>query len=163
MTLADLDELVVRKLKHYTEINEETGCWNWVGAKLKTGYGVLIVRILGKQVTQYAHRVSYMLANQITITRFRLVCHKCDNPSCINPEHLFVGDPYDNMDDKRKKGRSLSGVKNPKAKLTENEVREIRFRYSLGTYTYESLANVYKVGPMAVNRIVNRKQWQHVE
>ena len=162
MTLADLDELVARKLKHYTEICEETGCWNWVGGKLRAGYGVITVYVFGKKTSHLAHRVSYMLANQVTITRFQPVCHKCDNPSCINPDHLFLGTQKENLKDMVEKGRSLRGVKNSQAKLTENEVREIRALYALGSHSQRDLAKIYGIDQTTIGDVVNRLYWQHV-
>ena len=82
----------------------ESGCWLWVGHISKDGYGRL--RVAGKK--ELAHRASYRaFIGEIPDTL--LVCHKCDNPSCVNPNHLFIGTHQDNMNDKVAKGRQLSG------------------------------------------------------
>jgi hypothetical protein len=95
-----LNELVARNTP--TLSNEQ--CWPWQGAKLKTGYGVVSHRY-----KQYkAHRASFAIhRGQIPDGMF--VCHHCDNPSCVNPSHLFLGTPQDNMTDKVCKGRQSRG------------------------------------------------------
>ena len=107
-------------------------CWNWKGFINHDGYGRTWINDKG----YYAHRVIYSLAYPNTInlnapistdeTGFLL--HTCDNPSCCNPKHLWVGSHWDNMADKVKKGRSpdFSGDKGPRCKLTMDQAREIR-------------------------------------
>jgi len=110
----------------------EDECWNWKGYKNNEGYGRTWINDKG----YYAHRVIYSLAypNSINLnapastdeTGFLL--HTCDNPSCCNPKHLWVGTHADNMADKVKKGRSadFSGGKGPRCKLTMEQAREAR-------------------------------------
>ena len=79
---------------------DENGCMNWAGAKNVDGYG----RIFKNPVTYFAHRLSYLKAYG-HIDDSHEVCHKCDNPSCVNPEHLFLGTTKDNAEDRERKGR----------------------------------------------------------
>jgi hypothetical protein len=110
----------------------ENDCWNWLGYKNKQGYGRTWINDHG----YYAHRVIFNLAFPNTITLNApestddsgFLLHTCDNPSCCNPKHLFVGTHADNMADKVAKGRSpdFSGDKGPRAKLNMTQAREAR-------------------------------------
>lgn len=90
--------------------NTESGCWDWIGAKSSTGYGKLTIQ--GK--SWRAHRLSYSLFNG-GIDDGMFICHTCDNPSCVNPEHLFQGTPQDNVLDMISKNRHWNngGVNHP--------------------------------------------------
>lgn len=102
---------------------EHSGCTLWTGTKDSGGYG----RVYWGNAAYSAHRFSYELTNG-PIPDGMLVCHKCDTPSCINPDHLFLGSPQDNMNDKIAKGRAprMAGEGAPNAKLTWAAVRDIR-------------------------------------
>ena len=121
----------------------EDDCWNWLGYKNKQGYGRTWINDYGF----YAHRVIFNLAFPNTITLnapkstddFGFLLHICDNPSCCNPKHLFVGTHADNMADKVAKGRSpdFSGDKGPRAKLNMTQAREARQLRKEGVSTRE--------------------------
>lgn len=99
----DLKSRLMRKI----EIDHESGCWNWIGQKNRDGYGALKVALGSRElsVMRGAHRVSFE-AFKGEIADGLEVCHSCDNPSCINPDHLWAGTHQENMDDMRRKGRS---------------------------------------------------------
>lgn len=96
------ENLIVR-LRDHLKINEETGCWEWTGATIKKGYGVIRV---GKRHLLYVHRVMLELILGRPLEAKERSLHRCDNPPCGNPEHLFVGTTADNNRDADRKGRS---------------------------------------------------------
>lgn len=140
---------------------DENGCWIWIARKDRAGYGEF--RLNGK--TKKAHRVSYELTNpNVDITKF-CVLHKCDNPSCVRPDHLFHGSHNDNVQDKIKKGRAKykahNGSENGFSKLTEAQVLEIR---SLkGKFSQVKIGAMFGVTQANVSMILLNKGWQHVK
>lgn len=142
-------------------------CWLWI--KLldkKMGYGR--TKIGGK--AQGSHRKAFEFAVG-KIPKGLCVCHKCDNPPCCNPNHLFLGTHKDNMQDAARKGRfkwngiipGLKGEKSPMAKLTEVEVVEIKKMSGTQKFTQTFLAQKYGVGQDEISRIVNGKRWAHIK
>lgn len=97
-----------------------TGCWLWLGAIHRDGYGVLCAGGGNRPPILRAHRASYAQKNG-PIPDGLFVCHKCDNPLCVNPAHLFLGTHRDNMRDMVAKGRSTFGDKNPSAKAAKKK------------------------------------------
>ena len=99
----------------------DTGCWEWQASTFSNGYGQF--KVANK--TFRSHRWSYQhYLGAITDGMF--VCHKCDNKRCVNPDHLFLGNQQDNMDDMKSKGRQSLGVRNNRAILNEETVRLIK-------------------------------------
>ena len=133
------------------------GCLQYTGKITKDGYGT--IKIAGKSIS--AHRASYQSVYG-SIPAGLYVCHKCDNPLCINPFHLFAATHRENMADMRRKGRSRVGEKNHKVKLSESEVIEIRTRYSQGNVTQIRLAQEYGIGETQVWRIIHNIKWKHL-
>jgi hypothetical protein len=136
-------------------------CWEWQGARTKDGYGVYIPT---KGNPHYAHRCAYERIHG-PIPDGLLVCHKCDNPPCCNPDHLFLGTNKDNIDDRHRKGRTRTGVlrgaANPRAKFTIGEVRVIRARLANGE-SRKAIAKELDVHPESIARIARRKSYKEV-
>jgi hypothetical protein len=120
------------------------------------GYGKFMLDGVG----QWAHRVAWALAFG-PIPAGMHVCHKCDNPRCVRPAHLFLGTVTDNQRDSVRKGRHIKGEAVGNAKLTEAQVKDIRHRFRAGT-TQRELAASYGVAQTAVSAIVRRVTWAHV-
>lgn len=141
-------------------------CWPWTAACYPDDYGMLgIRRPNGGRTTMRAHVMALILATgEDANGRFGL--HSCDNPPCCNAAHLRWGTQKQNIADMdaRERGRRPihRGVSNPKAKLTEDEVRAIRARYKAGGVTQQTLADQYGVSQFVVSLIVRRKSWAHV-
>lgn len=135
------------------------GCWIWAAARTKTGYGTVGV---GNGKTSQAHRVSWELCVG-PIPDGMQVLHKCDNPPCVNPDHLFIGTNDDNMKDRKAKGRyDLRGEKNPLSVLTEDAVRDIRENYRPRKTPLKYFAEKYGVRLSAVHMAFKRKTWAHL-
>lgn len=132
-------------------------CWRWTGG-LSGGYGSLRI---GKRGNARAHRLSYALANGGPIPDGLSVLHKCDNPICVRPDHLFLGTQATNMADRGAKGRQAKGESNGRAKLTENEVHEIVAETRRGTPN-KQIARRFGVGRNAVGAIVRGDRWSHL-
>jgi hypothetical protein len=130
------------------------GCWLWTGAKDYDGYGQISVS--GKSAR--AHRVSYEDKHG-TIPLGAVLCHHCDNPSCINPDHMFLGTNADNVADKISKGRQARGEVQGSAKLTADKVLAIR---AAKTMTQRALAKQYGVSQGQIYNVRSGKHWGHV-
>ncbi|GAC1603195.1 MAG: HNH endonuclease [Acidimicrobiales bacterium] len=132
------------------------GCWEWVGRRDEKGYGRVGFH---SRPSVGAHRVAWELsAGPISDGLF--VLHRCDNPPCCNPSHLFLGTQADNNRDRHAKGRSRNldpGELHPKAKLTNEQVRQIRAEYERGLVTQQALAERWGVSRGNVSKILNRK------
>ena len=143
-----------------------TPCVESLYYKNKGGYGCCQDPWKPKQRMLH-HRLTYMLAHNVTPGDIvgLSVRHKCDNPACINPDHLELGTHADNMKDKadrkRARGGDIRGSKNSMAKLTEDIVRAIR--KDAKTAMQVDVAIKYNVTPGTVSYIVNRKIWTHVD
>lgn len=137
--------------------NYETGCWEWISNKIPQGYGMFWHR--GK--SRRAHRISWEMKNG-KIPKGILVLHKCDNPSCVNPDHLFLGNYKLNSLDmlQKKRHRAISGEKHYLAKLNILKVRKIREEYSTGNFTQRDLASKYKISQPSIGDIINNKTWR---
>lgn len=144
-------------------VNKTEGCWIWNGPCTYARYGTL--RIHGTHVA--AHRFSWELHNG-PIQNGLYVCHHCDNPPCVNPDHLFLGTNKDNVDDMWNKGRGVMcppsiGVNNVNAKLTDADIPIIRDLLSDHSITQNSIAELFHVTRKAIWQIRNGKTWTHVK
>ena len=125
-----------------------SGCWLWVGVLRGRGYGNYLRR--------YAHRVSWTIHNG-EIPDGLLVCHKCDTPACVNPNHLFIGTHSDNLKDCfQKSRRSTKGECHPEHKLTLGQVKEIRHSPKL----QRLLAAEFRISQSHVSEIKNGRKWK---
>ena len=133
-----------------------SGCLEWTGGLTDKGYGA--VTLMGEIS---AHRLSYRL-HFGDIPDGLLVCHKCDNPPCCDPDHLFLGTHLDNARDCSSKGRwnDRRGEKNGKAILTADQVLDIRKKLADGL-SQRTLARLYQVKPPVIYKIAHRISWLH--
>ena len=144
--------------------NTETGCWEWEGAKYRKGYGHFRRVFDGVWKMYKAHRFSYEYFNNggNLLDKDICVCHKCDNPGCVNPEHLFVGSTQDNIKDKIAKGRHSYGIRQGYRIISEKDVLKIREEYSTGLYSMKEIAKMNNTSAPQVSRIINGKTHRKV-
>jgi hypothetical protein len=144
-------------------------CWEWIGTKIKSGYGQIAAK--GKLIL--SHLFSYELYYGEFNKKLH-VLHKCDNPSCVNPDHLFLGTDRDNSLDCRLKGRDTCfkkgqkslvdnrGSKSGKAKLNEEKVKDIKYRLQ-SNETIASIARFYCISSSIISGIKHGYRWSHVQ
>lgn len=157
-----------------------SGCWEWQGSKDRNGYARISFR-------NYPHLVSRIILSKALnrkLGRLELACHTCDNPSCCNPSHLFLGTHQDNSNDMVQKQRHgavirpeafktnglrmkghlprFEGEAHPQAKLTEDQVRAIRAMYVPRKVTLKMVAAAFNVDFTTVHDIIRRKSWTHI-
>lgn len=148
------------KDRFFAKVKKLGDCWEWQGSRLKTGYGRIRIGYGDSREMTLAHRVSWVLHNKKTLTSYQFVMHKCDNPPCVNPDHLMVGTPKDNTQDMIKKGRKRNGrapgEKNGSAKLTWAKVNDIR----KSGKTPSQLAEMYGVTKSSISRILTNQSWK---
>lgn len=134
----------------------DSGCHEWIGAKDGGGYG------------QYTHEGKTVLAHRFAwserrgaLTEGQHVCHSCDNPACVNVDHLFIGNAKANAEDSVTKSRNVYGVNNANAKLSDETVIDMRARHRNGQ-SIASLARMAGVSTTVAFNVCHRKAWQHV-
>lgn len=152
--------LAGRDLQRFlSKILKTDGCWLWQGGRIRAGCGHFGIRHDGLPVTLKAHRAAYATFKG-PIAVGLAVCHSCDNPTCVNPDHLFLGTGKDNALDREHKGRrpNLRGEANGSSKLSEQDVSSIRLSFSHGENKAQ-LSRRFGVSRTTVRKIVNRQAW----
>ena len=138
-----------------TQPHMDTPCWEWTGALTGGRYGV----IWHENKNALAHRMSHFFATGETPP---MVCHRCDNKRCVNPEHLYSGDENTNGADAAERAPLRRGTDNVQAKLDPEKVREIRKRLAEGE-TYSSVARGFGVSHVNISNIAKGRIWSHVK
>jgi HNH endonuclease len=133
-----------------------SGCWEWPGAQDKDGY--CRTKLSGR--TAIAHRAVYTIAKG-EIPKGLNLLHRCDNPPCCNPDHLFPGTQKQNCEDAKAKDRHSRGERNGVSKLTDDDVRFIRANAAI--MSQMDLARRFNIRQSSIWSIINRRQWKHVQ
>jgi len=156
--------LTKKRLRNFwarVKIKDKDECWEWQGCKDKKGYGQINLNYK----TYRTHRLSYMIKHNLSyISGGMCVLHKCDNPVCVNPDHLWLGTNFDNVQDRHAKGRSSAskGESSHFHKLNEKTVRKIRQDYKTGNFTTRKLAVKYNTSKSNIGHIVHNKTWRDI-
>lgn len=152
------DEQKTKRLKNSFEkkVIKKDGCWDWKGGTGPNGY----IHIRYNQMKLMAHRASWLIYKG-KIPPKMCVCHHCDNRRCTNPDHLFIGTAKENSNDRDKKLRGLQGSRHHKAKLTENDVTEIKKRLACGITSYR-IAKDFGVSDGSIWFIKHGITWRHI-
>lgn len=141
------------------DMSDPNGCWEWTTARFYFGHG------------QFKHTglwPSAMAASRAAWMIYRgdpgklHVLHRCDNPPCCNPDHLFLGTPMDNKEDARQKGRHSHGMRQPKSKLVDVDILEIRLLHERKWLGRTAIARAYSVSKGLIDMILAGKIWTHV-
>jgi len=155
----EIEKTALDRFKHYYKVDDETGCWEWQNARDKDGYGVYSEH--NEKVI--AHRFAYKkFVGEIPDGAF--VLHNCDNPPCVNPEHLRVGTHEDNMQDAKERTDTFSTEKQreKKRKLSKEQVLEIRDKYRGGDVSMIDLAEEYDVDDVTIYELIRGETWGDV-
>ncbi len=151
-----MKEKYIKRFWSKVDIKSDDECWNWKAGKIRSGHGQFRVN----SIKTYTHRFSYELKNG-PIPEGLHICHHCDNPSCVNPNHLFLGTHQDNMKDRDMKGRNncAKGSNHGESKLTEQQILEIR---NIINMTQKEIGKLYEVTQSTISYIKNNKTWRHI-
>jgi len=141
--------------RFWDKVDKSGDCWIWTACCNKDGYGRFGI---GRHKTVLAHRHSYELEHG-SIQASAHVLHKCDNPPCVNPAHLFIGDQVSNMLDRDQKGRVAKGEAAGPSKLSADQVREIRAR---ANEPRQVLADEFGMSLRGIGSIIARDNWRHI-
>lgn len=157
--LPHLSEKDIQRFHSKYDTIEPLFCWEWKDTPTEWGYGTFKA---GNRKLK-SHRVAYFLHYGVDPGEL-LVCHACDNPLCVNPFHLFLGTDETNNADMVSKGRNrwLIGQSHPNAKLTDEQIREIHDKVSLGA-KYRDLAIEYGVSFGLIGHIMKGRNWTHIK
>lgn len=158
MQLPHITPEAIEKFWSRVDIRRASECWEWSGYKTTAGYGRFLAPGSGREC--YAHRISYLLHYGVDPGP-SFVCHSCDNPCCVNPHHLWLGDYDSNARDKVDKGRSNRGERHGMVKITEGDVIAIRAAKEGGAKSTH-LSRTYGISVSMVNHIAGRRSWKHI-
>jgi hypothetical protein len=155
---------ILERIERYTEKIPFSDCHYWTGGlSRKNGYAAFHIREKGNRDNHKSFRVHRLIYElKIGSISGKHVLHSCDNPQCINPDHLHLGTHQDNMNEMVERKRNAFGSRAGSVRMTEHHVREIRNLYASGKYTTRGLGLLFNVDGKHIWNIVNGKKWKSV-
>lgn len=147
-------QLADPKQRFWAKVEKTPTCWIWHGAQAGGGYGICTIG--GKNYS--AHRLSWEWANGKPVPTGQVLLHKCDQPLCVNPEHLTPGTQQNNVSDRVNKGRSARGKDNGRARLKKKDVKRIKSLRNKG-WTESAIAKLFGVGRSTISNILHGRTW----
>jgi hypothetical protein len=153
-TLARPTDSLDTRLRNIGWTVTESGCWEFMGSKDSLGYGQMAVN---RGRPWRAYRIAYEAWVKVPEPNVD-ICHRCDNPPCINPAHLFEGTRKDNIDDMVAKKRHRNGENKKNHKLTDVEVQQIKDLYASGLYRHKDLAEMFGVSSSLISMLIAGKR-----
>lgn len=156
---------VIERFLNKVSFGDVDSCWQWTGRIGHNGYGIYDAPLIAPRGTRYANQLrAHRFAYAIWIGALAdgaFVCHSCDNRSCVNPWHLFLGSPSRNSKDMVSKDRQCKGERKKNARLTDEAVSEMRKLHS-GGIGYKRLAKMFSVSQSCAYKATNKMTWKHV-
>lgn len=149
----------VVRARFWAKVQKTPTCWIWTAHRDYKGYGQFRSKHIGG--FWFAHRLSWII-NHGEIMDDSWVLHKCDNPACVNPDHLYLGTSDDNIADMIIRGRVATGERHSQAKLSNEKVLEIRRLFGSGITNYVRLGEMFGVSRSTIGDVVNRQTWTRI-
>lgn len=145
--------------RFWSRVLKSDNCWTWIGCFGSNGYGSFWM----SGNPHKTHRLSYQI-HFGSIPLGLCICHRCDNPACVNPSHLFIGTSAENISDmdKKRRRKPAKGEQIHLAKLSESDVLKIRSMHSTGNFSYRKLSGIFGVDYTNIACIIRRKTWKHI-
>jgi hypothetical protein len=152
------------KERFFAKVEKTPTCWIWKGAHKAKGYGTIGVgkKSMGNRKNAYAHRISWEMANGEKIPDGLFACHKCDNPPCVNPEHIFIGTNSENILDSVAKKRFPIASRHYRARLKDSDVQVI-FEMRKSGLKHREIAEKYGVCRELITHVLNRQAYKSIE
>jgi predicted XRE-type DNA-binding protein len=145
-----------------------SGCWLWTGAVNRIGYGMFHIKHdkeTNKSYAALAHRFSFELHAGKKLGEL-CALHKCDNPACVNPDHIYAGTQAHNVADMDAKGRRINrplhGSNHSNSKLKENDILQIKILRNMG-FKQKEIGSIFGVSQVQIGNILRGKQWNHLQ
>jgi hypothetical protein len=160
-----LSDKIIQRFLSKVRIGSPTECWPWIKAIPRKGYGCFALRVNGKTTQFLSHRLAWIIANKSPVPDGLCVMHSCvDSKPCCNPAHLSCGTQLENIQEAVARGcrPDNRGENHGMSKLTEDQVKEVREKYSTGLYSQRDLGKIFGISQGNVGFITRKTAWVHV-